>query len=379
MDYMECRDHATFRRPVRRRSSRAGYMLVATSLSLFFLLGVAGLAVDVGRMYITKSEAQAFADSAALSAAALLDGTSTGISNATAAATADNDKWRFDTSKFNTIGVSFSTSSNGTFVSSPASPLAYNYVQVYVSVSLPMYLIRVLAGPTATVSASAVAGNASSLTTISQGVFPFTPYSRAALYGGTPDTGSSGDPYGFTVGNQYTLRWGAPGDKSTCGTDSSTTVPAVESRPDSRFRGYCCAGTSASAIGAAIVGLQTYSTTVGGTIQIAGGAKDSDVRNYLPERVALDTDTTSGDYATYKAAGKGNGARIVVVPVNTGVFPDNSDVNVQGFASFFLLTESNYNSLGGNDSTCGQYLGQYIQGGQPYQTSYGAYKIRLYQ
>jgi len=112
-------------------------MLVATSLSLFFLLGVAGLAIDAGRMYITKSEAQAFADSAALSAASKLDGTSTGITNATAAATANIDKWRFDTSKFSNIGVSFSHASNGTFVTNPVDAYGHKYVQVYVSVRRP--------------------------------------------------------------------------------------------------------------------------------------------------------------------------------------------------------------------------------------------------
>ena len=53
----------------RRRSSRPdarvnlgqrGYVLVMMSLGVVFLLGIGGLAVDVGRMYITKSEAQSF-------------------------------------------------------------------------------------------------------------------------------------------------------------------------------------------------------------------------------------------------------------------------------------------------------------------------------
>ena len=50
-------------------SNSRGYILVALTLGMVFLLGMAGLAIDVGRMYITKSEAQSFADSAAFSAA----------------------------------------------------------------------------------------------------------------------------------------------------------------------------------------------------------------------------------------------------------------------------------------------------------------------
>jgi uncharacterized membrane protein len=42
------------------------------ALSLFLLLGVCGLAIDIGRMYVAKSEAQSFADVAALNAVAQL-------------------------------------------------------------------------------------------------------------------------------------------------------------------------------------------------------------------------------------------------------------------------------------------------------------------
>src|SRR4051795_13634109 len=56
--------------PISRRLRRnRGYILVATALSIPFLLGVSGLAIDIGRMYITKTEAQAFVDSASLVAA----------------------------------------------------------------------------------------------------------------------------------------------------------------------------------------------------------------------------------------------------------------------------------------------------------------------
>ena len=56
-----------------------GFVLVATSLAALFLLGAAGLAVDIGRMYVARSETQSFVDSAALSAATELDDTAAGI------------------------------------------------------------------------------------------------------------------------------------------------------------------------------------------------------------------------------------------------------------------------------------------------------------
>ena len=46
------------------------------------MTGVLGMAFDIGRMYIAKSELQSFADAAALAAALRLDGQSTGITRA---------------------------------------------------------------------------------------------------------------------------------------------------------------------------------------------------------------------------------------------------------------------------------------------------------
>ena len=49
------------------------------------LLGLAGLAIDIGRMYVIRAELQAFTDAAALSAALQLNGTDSGLARARAA------------------------------------------------------------------------------------------------------------------------------------------------------------------------------------------------------------------------------------------------------------------------------------------------------
>ena len=51
----------------RHRRSR-GYILLMFCLSLLLLLSMVGLAVDLGRMYVVRSEAQSFADAASLRA-----------------------------------------------------------------------------------------------------------------------------------------------------------------------------------------------------------------------------------------------------------------------------------------------------------------------
>ena len=82
------------------------------------------------------------------------------------------------------------------------------------------------------------------------------------------------------------------------------------------------------------------------------GAKNSEMTT-IGDRVAYDTDRTSTTYSQYRSTGTGNGTRIVVVPVNGG--PPN--YTAIGFAGFFLLQQSAYTGLNGNDSACAEYIG----------------------
>jgi hypothetical protein len=331
-----------------------------------FLLGVAGLAVDVGRMYITKNEAQAYVDSASLSAAMQLDGTSAGITRAASASGHDTDKWRFDTIPFSSVVTTFGTASTGPFTATPPNPPTnYNYVQVVAAVNLPMYLIRPLTGPTATVAAAAVASRRG-ITTLPSGIFPFSPYTRVA----SPD--NAGDPFGYRIGNDYTFRWGAPGDRSSCGTDSDPAhFPNLSN--NGSVRGYCCVSNSAADLRQAIVSGLTDPVTIGQDVPMDVGAKNTEM-SAIAMRVEIDTDTTSSDYADYIARGAGNGARVVVVAVNGGA----PNYIALGFAGFFLLKDNDYTDLKGNDSACAEYIGAWTQGvtGQNPSGS-GAYHIRL--
>ena len=59
-----------------RRQKRKGFSLLLTACCLTVMVGMFGLTVDLGRMYVVKSEVQAFADAAALAATLRLNGTS---------------------------------------------------------------------------------------------------------------------------------------------------------------------------------------------------------------------------------------------------------------------------------------------------------------
>ena len=152
------------------RSSRRGYILVVLSLGLVFILGVTGLAVDVGRMYIAKSEAQSYVDSAAFSAALQLDGTAAGLGRAQTAVANDPKKWDFQNDTFTGV-TSFGTASTGPWVAPPNPATGYYFAQVQTTVKVPMYLMTALVGQSATVAASAVAGRAVT-TGVPGGEFP---------------------------------------------------------------------------------------------------------------------------------------------------------------------------------------------------------------
>jgi hypothetical protein len=105
------------------------------------------------------------------------------------------------------------------------------------------------------------------------------------------------------------------------------------------------------------------------------GAKDTEMST-IDQRVALDSDTTSTTYAEYRASRTGNGARVVVVPVNAG----RPTYTALGFAAFFLLPEGSYGHLNGNDSACGEYIGAWTEGAPMSPPGgHGGYRIRLFQ
>src|SRR5207245_11727189 len=81
----------------RRPSNEQGFTLLASAVCSVVLIASAGLAVDMGRMYITKNEAQSYADAAAVSAALKLNGTAYGLTQADAAVTASPNSWAFST------------------------------------------------------------------------------------------------------------------------------------------------------------------------------------------------------------------------------------------------------------------------------------------
>lgn len=346
--------------------TRRGYVTIMFTLGLLLLLGVCGLAVDIGRMYAAKSEAQSFADIAALNAIeklVLSPGAFTAASNAAANTSA---KWNFGSSAFTDVVTTFGTNATGTFTATPPAlgnqPSDYTFVLVTVHANVPMYLLGAAIGrQSATVAAQAMAGEQAT-TSLPGGEFPFSPYSRKNA---SPDDPS--DPFGFKVGNSYTLRWDPSGDTTTCGTDSGNVGS------NGSFRGYCCTGgSSVPSIRDILAGGGTVPVSVGdafGPLEAPGQKNSISIQDFIN----YDTDTVSADYATYSSntTNPGNGKRIVIVPVN------NNQLTVAGFAAFFLYPASQY----GGKNYCGEYIGAVVQGvpGMPPGSGSGVYHLKLFQ
>src|SRR5579872_6646661 len=162
------------------RPRQRGYVLIALSLGLVFILGMAGMAVDIGRMYVTKAEAQSFVDTASFGAALELDGTAAGITRALNAVSNDPKKWEFQNDAFTNVTTQFGTSSAGPWVANPNPATNYYFAQVQTTVSLPMYLVGALGSTHSTIAAAAIAGRAGT-TGVPGGEFPFSPDRKSVV------------------------------------------------------------------------------------------------------------------------------------------------------------------------------------------------------
>lgn len=112
---------------------------------------------------------------------------------------------------------------------------------------------------------------------------------------------------------------------------------------------------------------------IGDFIPLSSGGKQS-VHKTLEERAALDSDLTnySPNASGKSPAYRGNGMRLVVMPINSG-----SPAKVFGFGAFLLpITYPN----GGNKTWCAIYMGSSVAGGSTSAYSgTGAYTVRLVQ
>jgi Flp pilus assembly protein TadG len=355
----------------RTSKARRGFVLIAMAVAAIVVFGCLGLSVDVGRMYVAKNEAQAYADAAALTAVLNLDGTSAGVTAAKSAAIGLASQWNFMTGSFNGTVVEVATSVAGpwTSASTPPSPATdYTYARVTATSPVSLYFIPVVTGGSlsSTVNASAIAGQVKE-TTSNEGLFPFAPIAFDGPTGGDQNT----SPWGFVVGSQYTMRYAAD-KKSACAGDSAALDPSHIAVGSSRgFWG----DNAVPVIDGQITGdLQEESLSIGQVLPGVGGAKTA-VESAIVSRVDQDGDPSDDTYASYFANPAHNGRRLIYMPIQSEV-----DSTVLGFGTFLLLDDGAYGHSG-NSNWCAIFVGAGVpdsSGGGAGSTT-GVYKVKLVQ
>jgi Flp pilus assembly protein TadG len=358
---MKATREANADRPSPRARLRRGFALIATALGGVVMIGSVGLAVDVGRMYMTRNEAQSQVDAAVLAATLKLDGTSAGLERAAAEATGYSGA--SGGVVIQRADVRFAKSAAGPFEAYPSSGTGYTVARVSARTPVEMMFFPVVTGKrNADVSAVATAGQVPK-TGFSQGVFPYSPWAHNEV----------GPNFGLTAGKQYTFRWAAnprmavacEGDKIQSHIDKIKAANAAD-------RGYIEIDSAAMIRKTIQTDFQNFTREVGDPVEMTNGAKNTE-GDAMQLRVAQDTDTTSTTYARYVSNGQGNGRRLVVVPVNGG-YPQYI---IKTFALFYLLPAKDYEARG-NESFCAEFVGAYVRGAETSGAGVaGAYVVRM--
>lgn len=386
-----------------------GYVLVLSAAFMVTMMGMVGLGVDLGRMYVARNELQSFSDSAAIAAALQLDGTSNGIANAQAAVntTATTMKWDMGTKTISTITVDFAkgvanapnTPDSSSWSTNPASPSDYRFVRVKADAGVPLIVMQAFLtmmngsqGPgSSNVEALSVGGQAL-ITQVPVGLLPFSPIAPSPTT--APSFGFQGetcDGSGNCTGHFYTLRYpsnGAQNKGEVCQDDQDQTY--WQGLQPSNY-GFWGEKSAAAIRGEIIDDAQSDTILIGEQVPMVGGLKDSE-GDALATRVNEDTDATSATYGDYIRHGTGNGRRVIGVPINSG--PSSVTINgvteepftAIGIGAFFLLPSSVYSGVTGSTPICAEYIGPWVQGRTGVGASVagslgetGGYEVRLIQ
>jgi Flp pilus assembly protein TadG len=355
----------------RRKGRERGFVLVTMAVAAIALIGVLGLAVDLGHLFIAKNETQAYCDSAALAAALALDGTTSGIINAKAVVGNSTNAWNFSNTAINNSAVTFATSINGPWDSNPSPAAGYAFARVSATVPMQLYFIPVLVAQTVANVASMATAAQVALTSVPRGLAPYTAVS----------TDNTPPNFGLVVGNSYDIHWpqfnshrtgcdSAHSDNcfnwSPCPGDTPASKTAVVANWGDSNSGFWGSDSNSIIKQEVLDLIQVQGMAIGDNIApiLTNGTKQSEA-SILDERVSQDVNTSDNTVSGYLAATH-NGRRLLAVPVVDPTSP--STTTVIGYGVFLLYADgqpSHYykSNATGNEPYCALYAGTYNIGG----------------
>lgn len=411
-----------------RLPSQRGGVLVMFAVAMVAILAGSGLAIDIGRMYVTRTEAQSFVDALALARAAEMIGSRE--PNA-------GDVWKlynFNNESFDGADVTVDYSSSAGFGAGTVTPgptAASLYVRARADVDVPLMLIRaVVPDEFATVSATAVA-EVSQVTSLSEGSWPYTV--RGIV--GNFDTDD--------IGTQYTFRWGnqAGADLMTAynyvknyriannmGTEINamladtatilgggnpfatpltgqvknintwceghatqeflTLLNAADAfddgiAPDAfSWTGSFFQGGTNDIVAAMAYGYQEIPVTVGEAVEVATGVRQATV-NELEWVINQDGEKTTNVPSEYAASSLHNNMRVIIAPVVEAgtVFlkpGSGATATIQSLAAFLLLVPAKTSYGNPQSNWCAVYYGAVdANTKEPVERPAGVWRLRL--
>lgn len=372
------------------KRGKRGFGLILICVCLTVMIGMLGLAFDVGRMFIVKTELQTFVDASAMAACRQMDGTRTGIQGAHATATAGPlgatkpNGWNFDVNPISSVTDTYSTTFGGTYdnyaTSSSNAVNSYRFTTLTANVALPLYFLSVIPGlpTTQPIQASAIAGQQEQTATFSKGgLVPVAPAAHNA---------ADKKNFGLTPNTEYTLKWGN-GDSTTCPGDLGFN-PADS--PSSHGFIDLGQGNGNSSLTSVIVygGYPNASSTpnhvsAGDQLGAVPGNRGASIFSSFADRSNQDPDQTSLTWEQYKASGTGNGRRIITAPIYdpalSGGNGANAHITIIGFANFLL--DPGTTISGSSGPLCATYIGPASQtgGSSGGSDSTKIYNVTLFQ
>lgn len=386
---------------------RSGFVLILAALSLVTFLGIMGLVLDLARMWSAKNELQAYVDAAAIAAAFELNGTAQGITDARNLAMnypdAASPAWNFRKSQAENVTVEFAPLAAGPWQAAPLTPAGMQFVRVRAEAPVTLFFMpgfsavepkAMLLSPVArqhTIRSRASAGQFR-INRFGTGLIPYSPDAPV------PDA----PEFGFTRGQQYTLRWPPPGQRNKpnnwCAGDKAlgfvSPSPAAQRgfidlgdsgafEPDPLVE-YNSTNGSAFIREAIVSDVQAHALETGDLIVGSPGNRGTE-SDALRERFLQDMDVSSTTYAQYLAAGTGSGRRVVVVPINdpfgSAGPAGRAQDEVIGFGAFFL-PDINLCGAGGSSVApcCAEFIGPAVlPGRRAGGGAAGAFRVRLFE
>jgi Flp pilus assembly protein TadG len=301
--------------PIRRQR---GAIAIMFGLTLVVLLAAGGLVIDLGHLYVLKSELQNGADSGALAGAKELDTTAAGVARAAtkALAYAQQNSFNFSSALvLDSSNLAFATHPNGPWYSvgeAQANPYSMSFIRLDTGArSVPTYLMGVAGIPTIATAAVAVAGR-SVVDIIPLGVCSVPPHSRYSV----PEA-STGElrEFGFRRGTTYDLlqlgKIAGPPDAMLINPVDSPPAACDPSHSSAHFAApFLCQGNSAISSNATHVYANTGMSagpiekalnsrfndyTGGSACSPASAPPDRNVREYIHDDGSVDWMSTPQD------------------------------------------------------------------------------------